>query len=508
MKGNLAQVLIVEDEYFLGKMLEKALLHEKIEAHTVTNVDAAIEQINKKGFDLIVSDIYMPGKNGLDLFDFIRKKNVEIPFIFMTGNPDLKIAVDFLTSGGHDYIVKPFMIADFIQKIKPVIQNHRIKKQEKNLVNDLRSLLSKRLSELKIYQDVFDSTDDGEIITDVDGIIVKVNRGFERITGISNDDLIQNHVDLLNENILPDFKFSKILKKLKQDNTWHGELTGNSSQNGSWTVSITFSPICNEEAQVFAYAGIFKNVTEQRKVEQQLISSLQKMNQAREAIIFGMARLAEHRDTDTGYHLERIRSYCKHLAEALYEKGMYGDVLDEDFIQMLYHTAPLHDIGKVGIPDYILQKSDTLTEEEFAIMKSHAVIGYNTLNSIFKQYGEMQFLKMGIEITYCHHEHWDSTGYPRGLKGGEIPLSAQILSIVDVYDALTTERTYKKAYRHQSAIETMKKDRGKHFSPDIFDVFLEISEDFNKIRESFSEPDDNGIPSEIPSEIARILYKP
>ena len=184
MKGNLAQVLIVEDEYFLGKMLEKALLHEKIEAHTVTNVDAAIEQINKKGFDLIVSDIYMPGKNGLDLFDFIRKKNVEIPFIFMTGNPDLKIAVDFLTSGGHDYIVKPFMIADFIQKIKPVIQNHRIKKQEKNLVNDLRSLLSKRLSELKIYQDVFDSTDDGEIITDVDGIIVKVNRGFERITGI------------------------------------------------------------------------------------------------------------------------------------------------------------------------------------------------------------------------------------------------------------------------------------------------------------------------------------
>jgi len=259
---------------------------------------------------------------------------------------------------------------------------------------------------------------------------------------------------------------------------------------------------------VFAYAGIFKNVTEQREVEQQLIGSLQKMNQAQEAIIFGMARLAEHRDTDTGYHLERIRSYCKRLAEELYERGMYEDTLDEDFIQMLYHTAPLHDIGKVGIPDYILQKSDTLTEEEFEIMKSHAAIGYNTLNSIFKQYGEMQFLKMGIEITFCHHEHWDGTGYPRGLKSDEIPLSAQILSIVDVYDALTTERTYKKAYRHTSAIETMKKDRGKHFSPGIFDVFLEISKEFDKIRESFSEPDENRIPSEIPSEIARILYKP
>jgi PAS domain S-box-containing protein len=508
MKGNLARVLIVEDEYYLGKMLEKALLHEDIKAQAVTTVDAAIQKITKINFDLIVSDIYMPGRNGLDLFEYIKQKKIEIPFIFMTGNPDLKIAVDFLTSGGYDYIVKPFMIADFIQKIKPIIHHHRTKKQEKNLVDDLRSMLSKRLSELKIYQDVFDSTDDGEIITDVDGFIVKVNRGFEKLTGLANGNLIQNHIDFLNESILPEFNFDKILQKLQQDNTWHGELTGRSPHNGTWTVSISFSPIRNEEGQVFAFAGIFKNVSEQREVEQKLITSLRQMNLAQEAIIFGMARLAEHRDSDTGFHLERIRSYCKRLAEALQEREMYKDVLDADFVQMLYHTAPLHDIGKVGIPDYILLKSDTLTESEFEIMKSHALIGYNTLNSIFKQYGEMQFLKMGIEITYCHHEHWDGTGYPRGLKGDDIPLSAQILSIADVYDALTTERTYKKAFRHASAIESMKKERGKHFSPVIFDVFMEISEEIDKIRQILSEADENGIPAEIPSEIARILYKP
>ncbi len=150
----------------------------------------------------------------------MKKNNLEVPFIFMTGNPDLKIAVNFLTSGGHDYIVKPFMISDFIQKIKPVIQNHRLKKQEKSLVNDLRQLLSRRLSELKIYQDVFDSMDDGEVITDVDGYIVKVNRGFENISGIQSHLLVQKHIDFLNESLLPTFKFQEILEKLEQENTW------------------------------------------------------------------------------------------------------------------------------------------------------------------------------------------------------------------------------------------------------------------------------------------------
>lgn len=507
MQRTLARVLILDDEYYLGKMLEKALVHESIEAIAVTDVDSAIDLINEKTFDLIVSDIYMPNKNGVDLFNYVKDNSIEVPFIFMTGNPDLKMAVDFLTSGGYDYIIKPFMISDFIQKVKPVIKNHKIKEKEKNLVNDLRDTLSKRLSELKIYQDVFDSTDDGEIITDVDGIIVKVNQGFEKITGMSSVQLIQQPVSILKESLLPDLNFDNILHKLEKENTWRGELMGVKEQEQTWIANITFSPIRNEESQIFAYAGIFKDVTAQRQVEQALINSLRQMNLAQEAIIFGMARLAEHRDQSTGFHLERIRSYCKILSEALMKREMYPNIINSEFIQMLYRTAPLHDIGKVGIPDYILLKSDTLTEPEFDVMKSHALIGYTTLNSIQKQYGDMEFLKMGIEITYCHHERWDGKGYPRGLKNHQIPLSAQILTIADVYDALTTERTYKEAYSHTAALETMKRERGKHFSPDIFDVFLEISTHIDKIRQSFSEQEDLIVPPEISFEIKKILSK-
>lgn len=487
MPENHTRVLIVDDEYYLGQMLAQALLQEKIEAIAVTDIDSAISWLQKKMFDLIVSDIYLPGKTGMDLFNFVKANRIEVPFIFMTGNPNLEMAIEFLTRGGYDYILKPFMIPEFIRKVKSVIKAHSIKKKEKNLVKDLRQLLANRLSELRIFQDVIESTDDGVLVTDVEGTIVKVNAGFEKVTGLSGVQLIQQHLDVLRQTVLPGLDFKTILQELKANKTWNGELVGNRNHHDTWYVSITFSPVQNEESQIFAYAGIFKDVTEQREVEQALISSLQKMNLAQEAIIFGLANLAEQRDNVTGFHLERIREYCKALAEGLYQRHLYPNLVNAEFINMLYRTAPLHDIGKVGIPDYILLKKGRLSQSEFDIIKSHTTIGFNTLNSIQTQYGNMQFLKMGIEITYCHHERWDGKGYPRGLKGKQIPLSAQILAIADVYDALTTSRSYKSAFGHRETLEIMKKERGKHFSPRIFDVFLEIADLFDSIREGFAE---------------------
>lgn len=481
------RVLIIDDEYYLGQMLAQALMQEKIEAMALTDVDTAIDSLNKKHYDLIVSDIYLPVKDGRELFRYVKEHNIDIPFIFMTGNPDLEMAVSFLTQGGYDYIVKPFMIPDFIKKVKSVLQSHEKKQKEKNLVKDLRSLLASRLSELKIYQDVFESTDDGVVITDHEWNIVKVNPGFENITSMSSVQLLHQPMDILRKSILPDLDVQKISQELKQENTWHGELVGKTGQNSNWFANITFTPIRNEDAQIFAYAGLFKNVTAQRQVEQALITSLQKMNLAQEAIIFGLARLAEHRDQTTGYHLERIRSYSKVLAEKLMELDEFSAIIDESFIQMLVRTAPLHDIGKVGIPDYILLKNNKLTEPEYETMKSHTTIGYQILNSILKQYGKMEFLNMGIDITYSHHEKWDGTGYPRGLKEKEIPLSAQIVAIADVYDALTTERAYKPAYSHLHSLQILNDERGKHFSPQILDVFLQITDQFDQIRTQFSE---------------------
>ncbi len=492
-----SRVLIVDDEYYLGQMLAKALINENIQAIAVTDVDSAINWLNKQNFDLVVSDIYLPLKNGMDLFNYAKENQLEVPFIFMTGNPNLETAVQLLTQGGYDYIIKPFMMPEFLKKVKNVIHTHHSRKREKKLVKDLRMLLEERLSELRIYEDVFESMGDGVVITDLEGIIVRINHGFERISKVPSVQLVHQPLSILREHVFAGFDSEQILNSLRNNQNWLGNLVGRRLNGETWYASVTFSPIHNENGETFAYAGLFQDVTTQREVEQALIDSLRKMNQAQEAIIFGLASLAEHRDQATGYHLERIRSYCEVMAEALLERNLYPEVVTPTFIRTLYRTAPLHDIGKVGIPDYILLKEDKLTEPEFEIMKTHTEIGYRILNSIREQFGEMELLTMGTEITLYHHERWDGSGYPRGLKGEEIPLSAQILAIADVYDALTTERSYKQAFPHKTAVKLMKEQRGKHFSPIILDVFLEIHREFDRIRREFrTRPSAKSAPKE------------
>jgi len=152
--------------------------------------------------------------------------------------------------------------------------------------------------------------------------------------------------------------------------------------------------------------------------------------------------------------LERVSEYSQLIAEGLRRDGHYQDVITDDWIRDLYHSVPLHDIGKVGIPDRILLKSGKLDAEEWEIMKQHTTIGAQTLRSVMGEHSNSSLLRMGLEIAWCHHEKWDGSGYPRAIRGDEIPLSARILSLADVYDALTTVRPYKRAWTHEQALET------------------------------------------------------
>ena len=447
------RALILDDEVYLGNVLAQNITQHGFEAIAVTKVDTAIEELNKKHYDIVISDIYMPDKSGEDLFNYCLEHFPDLPIIFMTGNPDIEMAVDFLKKGGYDYISKPFLIDDFFKKIDTVLEKAHKRKEEKYLVSDLRKLLNKRVEELQIFRDAIESTDDGLIIMDTEGIIVEVNPGFERMSGMKKNKILQKHVSVLQEELLPNINFTEIQNILALKGQWEEEMRGSKESGEILVSSSSFFPISNEAENIFAYAALIKDVTKLRRVENALIESLENTTLAQEAIIFGLAKLAEFRDRDTGFHLERIRGYSKILAEELSRLPKFRREINDKFIDTLYRTAPLHDIGKVGIPDQILLKRGKLTEEEYEIIKSHTTIGYQTLSSIRRQYGEMDFLNMGIDITYCHHERWDGNGYPRGLKNNEIPLSAKIVSIADVYDALTTDRVYKRAYSHEKSLK-------------------------------------------------------
>jgi putative two-component system response regulator len=209
--------------------------------------------------------------------------------------------------------------------------------------------------------------------------------------------------------------------------------------------------------------------------------------ESRDVVIFSLAKLAEARDTDTGAHLERIREYCLVLAKHLAQLNKYQNLLDGDYIQLLYLTSPLHDIGKVGIPDSILLKPGQLSPEEFEIMKQHVLIGGKTLDAAVRAHPRAKYLQVARDIAFSHHEKFDGTGYPFQLRGVDIPLCGRIVALSDVYDALTTRRVYKPAYSHDVAKSIILDGRGKHFDPDVVDAFEANETQFLAIKERLED---------------------
>jgi len=206
--------------------------------------------------------------------------------------------------------------------------------------------------------------------------------------------------------------------------------------------------------------------------------------------ILTLASLAETRDTDTGNHLKRTQRYIKTLALALREHPKFRDYLSDEEIETLFRSAPLHDIGKVGIADKILLKPSSLTNTEFEIMKTHTTLGKEAIEHAEEEAGvEAAFLKTAKEIAYCHHENYDGSGYPLGLGGDEIPISARLMSLADVYDALTSRRIYKEAMSHEKALAIIVDGRGLKFDPDVVDAFLEMQDEFLLISKMYADSD-------------------
>jgi len=204
----------------------------------------------------------------------------------------------------------------------------------------------------------------------------------------------------------------------------------------------------------------------------------------RDVAIFALAKLADSRDPETGEHLERMRNYSRILADQLSREGPYVEQIDREFIDDIYRSSPLHDIGKVGIPDAILLKPGPLTRDEFETMKQHATIGAEALKHAVQQSACGSFLDMAIDIARHHHERYLGNGYPDGLAGDEIPLSARIVALADVYDALTTDRVYKPTLDPGVAKNMIQEETGQHFDPAVVDAFRNRYEDFCTIREA------------------------
>ncbi|MGD2096489.1 MAG: HD domain-containing phosphohydrolase [Desulfobacterales bacterium] len=344
-----------------------------------------------------------------------------------------------------------------------------------------RALEALKESEEK-YRTILENIEEGYYEIDFEGYIIFGNDSLSKILGVPKTDLrFMNFWDVMddkNAGLIYE-TFLKCRRSGRPVKAFDCEFN---IEGATLFIEASASLLQDARGVPIGYRGVLRDRTEKKKMEMDLLESYRKVHEARSATILGLAKLAEYRDEGTGTHLERIREYARVLAVQLAKNPKFADRIDQQYIDDIYQSAILHDIGKVGTPDALLLKPGELTEDEFDIIKRHTLMGGNALKAIESQIEGKSFLDMGKEIAYNHHEKWDGSGYPRGLKGEQIPLSARIIAIADVYDALTTKRFYKEAYSHAKARSMIIRLKGRHFDPEIVKAFVAIETEFNRVR--------------------------
>ena len=343
------------------------------------------------------------------------------------------------------------------------------------------------------YRTILESIEEGYYEVDFEGYFVFVNDSLSKILGVPKTNLgFMNFWDFMDDKNAEQVyeTFLECRRTGKPVKAFDCEFNINAAPA---YIEASVSLLRDTRGLPIGYRGVLRDRTEKKKMELDLIESYRKIQEARAATILGLAKLAEYRDEGTGTHLERIRDYARILAVELSKDPRFSDTVDQQYVDDIYQSSILHDIGKVGTPDALLLKPGKLTGEEFDIIKRHTLMGGNALKAIESQIEGKSFLAMGREIAFNHHEKWDGSGYPRGLKGEAIPLSARIIALADVYDALTTKRFYKEAFSHEKAKNMIILLKSKHFDPRIVDAFLAVQKEFNRVREEKLKLESNNL---------------
>ncbi len=349
-------------------------------------------------------------------------------------------------------------------------------------INERKKVEEALMVSEKKYRNILESMEEGYAEVDLKGNFTFFNDAVSRILGYSRQELMgmNNREYTTPEDYRKSYKvFNKIYKTGESSSVIENEVI--TKNGGVKHTEVVVSLMRDKDGIPIGFRGIARDVTARLKAEKERQKLENKLHNARAATILGLAKLAEYRDKGTGAHLERIREYAKIIAQEMAELPAYKGYVTEKYIGDIYQSSILHDIGKVGIQDSVLLKPGKLNPEEFNIIKRHTVLGGDALAEIESQTEGRSFLILGKEIAYYHHEKWDGTGYPEGLKGEEIPLSARVVAIADVYDALTTKRFYKEAFTHEKSREIIIGLKGSHFDPDVVDAFIANEKNFSRI---------------------------
>lgn len=513
-----ALALIVDDDPSIRRLCGAVLERDGWDVREADNGLAAVEFCRDQVPDSIIMDVNMPEMDGLEATRRLRASAATegMPIVILSGNDTRTDIEAGLEAGADTYICKPFHVKDFALRVRALSRLRRvwreIQRDRAVLGEQARALsLLANLSEALVRKDdlhdilykVMEVTAeltscrrisvmlpdpsgrfltiaasvglDAQVVENVKLAIGESIAGRVFATGrpiVLNDQEEARRV--LNQNELRLFEGLPMLSM---------PLRASEKTVGVINLTSRFGerPF---DAQELGYLSLITNYSASAI---QNVSARLARDRARDSIVIALAKLAEHRDDETGKHLDRVTLFCVKLAEELRKNPTYARQIDEEFFENLKRAAPLHDIGKVAIPDAILLKPGKLTDAEMDVMRTHATIGAETIRSLVARAPDSAFLRMAEDIAIGHHEWFNGEGYPNGISGDAIPLAARILALADVYDALTTRRAYKEPYSHRKSVEIIVKESGTHFDPGIVHAFLQVEPAFERLAKEMAD---------------------
>ena len=374
---------------------------------------------------------------------------------------------------GTDYwvqtIIKPILdeknnIFEYIAIRTDITEIENAKQYLKEQFNISQNNFQEVANLSKLYENAMDVS---SIILRVStsGIITYANQRFYNVSGYVPSEIIGKSYNVIKRLIPLEEENLQIAEHLKSGKIWRGQIHNILKDGKIHQFLATVVPIVNLQGEILEYMSIRREITEVMELHQEI-------EETQREIIYKMGEIGESRSNETGNHVKRVAKYSKLLAK------LYG--LDSRECDILFTASPMHDIGKVGIPDNILNKQGTFTLEEFAIMKTHTLIGYEILKN-----SKRDILKAAAIVSLEHHEKWDGTGYPRNLKGQDIHIYGRITALADVFDALGSDRCYKKAWNDEDIFKLLEEEKGKHFDPKLVDLFFENIDKFKEIRDRY-----------------------
>jgi|GEM_PF-340179 len=485
------RILIVDDSYTMRSIIKKEISQGGYEILEAENGSEALKIISSQQVDLITLDVEMPVMNGYEVCkqlysdEFLEnlpvQSNKDIPIILLTSLDSIEERQNGFEIGSGNYIQKPFLPGELLTAVERMLRPPKLFKGLKVLIADDSKAIRKIIYRiLKTYEVDILEAENGEAALNIFNSEEQIDLVITdlEMPNLDGEGLCKSIRGGKKNNSVPIIFLSAI------KHTQHIVKMFNAGAN-----DYLMKPFSNEElsARINTHLSnvlLERELYEKNKIlEEKVKQRTKELSSTQDATIFSLATLAEYRDPETGAHIVRTKCYIKELAEQLKKMGHYKNQLDDEAIELLVKSAPLHDIGKVGVPDNILQKKGKLTDEEYAIMKKHVTNGRNTILAAEKtMHADSSFMRYAREIAYSHHEKWDGTGYPDGLKGEEIPLSARLMALADVYDALISERCYKPPFSHEKSVGIILEGKGTYFDPIVVEAFLEIADEFENIN--------------------------